>query len=517
MKANRNNKGYSLVELLITIAIFGMVMIGIAMIMRTSSVSYLDGTREVAVQTEVQIVANQVEELLVDATGTMYSGTLDDSGSIDPYWKIDKGDKSHCFRLDTSENKLLYQLRDINTGVNATPSSWSLMADYVTDFEITGWEKRVDGVEPSSYCDNKVTVKIQMDNDGYKYELSRDVFFRNAIEDNTVYQIQGTGTNTSSPTGTVEKYELDRYAVLDLEKEFGITKVTSVTSGFTNNYKFVTPDYNTNNLSVAKAITKVSDAQLDLTAATTPLCIMLNDTNRKDFSKAITESTNAVVTGNTATGSVSVQITTKKVKYLLDDTSVSGDGLVHVNLNAGDFGYTFIGVEGIDVKSMVAIADTLNPGGKPYSYSMVVYYDDGDQEYAYTDANKPKTVTGKTPSLKHEYDGNFGVSLDSNSCGIQKGFALQPDPETNGFLLVTNNDGVQWGNEANKGISEAGTRAAMAAGTYRMSIMIHYPEQSTTGSHDVLDFGVVYMGCPVTNYQGAHTYTATPADFHVAF
>ena len=65
MKANRNNKGYSLVELLITIAIFGMVMIGIAMIMRTSSVSYLDGTREVAVQTEVQIVANQVEELLL--------------------------------------------------------------------------------------------------------------------------------------------------------------------------------------------------------------------------------------------------------------------------------------------------------------------------------------------------------------------------------------------------------------------------------------------------------------------
>ena len=274
----------------------------------------------------------------------------------------------------------------------------------------------------------------------------------------------------------------------------------------------VDKEYNTNNLSVAKAIKKVSDAQLDLTAATTPLCIMLNDTNTKDFSKSITESTNAVVTGNTATGSVSVQITTKKVNYLLDNTQVSGDGLVHVNLNAGDFGYTFIGVEGIDVKSMVAIGDTLNPGGKPYSYSMVVYYDDGDQEYAYTDTNKPKTVTGKTPSLKHEYDGNFGVSLDSNSCGMQKGFALQPDPETNGFLLVTNNDAAMFLQS-----TEATTKAAMSAGTYRMSIMIHYPEQSTTGSHDVLDFGVVYMGCPVTNYQGAHTYTATPDDFHVVF
>ena len=39
----KNNKGYSFVELIITMAIFSIVMLAIILIMRTSLVSYKDG------------------------------------------------------------------------------------------------------------------------------------------------------------------------------------------------------------------------------------------------------------------------------------------------------------------------------------------------------------------------------------------------------------------------------------------------------------------------------------------
>ena len=68
MKTRLNNKGYSLVELMLTLFIFGIVMVGIALIMRTTTVSYKDGNAEVTMQTEAQIIANQVEELLVDVS-----------------------------------------------------------------------------------------------------------------------------------------------------------------------------------------------------------------------------------------------------------------------------------------------------------------------------------------------------------------------------------------------------------------------------------------------------------------
>ena len=62
----RNNKGYSLVELLISIAIFSLVMGGIISIMNTTSVFYRGGQQEVRLQEEAQIAINQIEELLID-------------------------------------------------------------------------------------------------------------------------------------------------------------------------------------------------------------------------------------------------------------------------------------------------------------------------------------------------------------------------------------------------------------------------------------------------------------------
>ena len=78
---NRKEKGYSLIELVVTIAIFSVIMVVLIVIMRTSMVSYREGLFETQMQEEVQITANQVSEFLIDAysfenqSGDSYSFT----------------------------------------------------------------------------------------------------------------------------------------------------------------------------------------------------------------------------------------------------------------------------------------------------------------------------------------------------------------------------------------------------------------------------------------------------------
>ena len=60
------NKGYTLFELMVSVAIFALIMVGIISLMRTSSIFYMGGQSEVRLQEEAQIALNQIEDLLID-------------------------------------------------------------------------------------------------------------------------------------------------------------------------------------------------------------------------------------------------------------------------------------------------------------------------------------------------------------------------------------------------------------------------------------------------------------------
>ena len=174
-----NNKGYSLVELLLAIFILALVMAGVVSIMRATSVSYRNGNSEVTVQTEAQIVANQIEELLVDAdTSVSYNS------STGIYTIVNHG-ASHQLKFDSSESTIQYK---------SGSGSWSLMAEYVEGFSIDGISTDTSEVA----CDNKVTVNVTMNNQGYKYTAVKDVYYRNAIENTSVQLLAGTGGSGSS-------------------------------------------------------------------------------------------------------------------------------------------------------------------------------------------------------------------------------------------------------------------------------------------------------------------------------
>lgn len=491
MKVKRNNKGYTLVEMLITLAIFGIIMIGIAMMMRTTSISYLKGSREVAMQTEVQIVANQVEELLVDAT-TGFSGMLTDAAGRKYCW-IQSGTTKHWLVFDSVEQELLYD--STADGSSYTDDSLSLMAEYVSDFNITGWEKL--SATPSDNCDNKVTIELAMNNEGYEYEVSRDVFFRNALEDATVYEIEGAAGGAETPEDAyTAKVSLDRYAVLNLQKEYGIVSDIAVTSNFATYYEFVNVTFRTGNTEIAKAISSASPAE----AGTATAYIRVNAATTSSTTTSVKDTQGVVVSGKDANGvEKKILLTTDAVEFTVNTSEATADGVVYFSNKTGDGqgGYTWLGVKGIDIASMINIS------GKSYQYAMVAYIDtNNDQQYALVDSNKPTVKTVSTVS--HGY--SDGVAL--NNSGVQRGLALKADPETNGFILVQDNNAL---------IANDNAKNAMLAGNMRLSIMIHLPSDSATGTHTVVDLAISAPGYDMQYYKGANTYNATPANWGITF
>ncbi len=514
MRAKRNNKGYSLVELLITIAIFGMVMIGIAMIMRTSSVSYVKGNSEVAMQTEVQIVANQLEEMFVDADNAIAKSYIT-SGELAgfPYWKIPKGGYNYYVCFDSVENELLFQKRASGGGVLVNRNAWSLMAEYVTGFDVSGWEQRQDDVEPTAACDNKITFELAMDNNGYAYEVSRDVFFRNAIEDALVYEIQEVGGGGGEEDSVIQ-YKLNRYAVLDLEKEFGITTVTGVSSvsstenTFDSFYRFVEPTYNdVSNKEPAFSIKSVKDDD-----DRSECCIMLKSNFYDDLGLEVFDTYGIVVTGTDEDGKViEVQLITDDVAFVADNNAV------HITTSAGgDYNYTFIKVEGIDVAAMLAISDDTTDAnkdttGRPFQYSLAMYSttDKESPSYSPTGSNKP-SVGIVSNVIKHTTGDCMVETINncSQDCDIRVKIGLRADPGSNGFVLMNTINGMYVGGTGQTNLN---------AGNMRIAVMVHFPYQTNNESHMVYDIPVLGQGNALATYAPVQTYDAAPATFGTTF
>ena len=93
----KNNSGYSLFELLVSIAIFSMVMLGIISIMNTTSVFYRGGQQEVRLQEEAQVALNQIEELLIDLDNTM---GIEANGAGAREYKMVKSDGVYGLKQD---------------------------------------------------------------------------------------------------------------------------------------------------------------------------------------------------------------------------------------------------------------------------------------------------------------------------------------------------------------------------------------------------------------------------------
>lgn len=224
----KKNKGYSLIELLITLAIFSIVMVALILIMRTSLVSYREGLFESSAQEEAQIVLNQVSELLVDSRGIV--------SASNPYiFKSDDGVTNFSLTWD-GDHTLYYD--------------GQVLSDSVSNFSISGLEV-VAADHTTHPADNAAIITLDVDYHGATYNnAQREVFFRNNIENPLAYDVQfGSGGGSPSPTPTdKDDIAMLRFDYLDLSAQYGIVYdcdisavpwieycTTSNTTGYTNN------------------------------------------------------------------------------------------------------------------------------------------------------------------------------------------------------------------------------------------------------------------------------------------
>lgn len=192
----RNNKGYTLVELLVTLAVFAIIMGEIGNLIMNSSKLYRNGTYEVELQTEAQQIVQQMEELLIDVS---HSVSVDSSLSYDlitisnnSMGTAGGGDSTvYFFTLEKNDPGDAYgtlyfnkTTSDVSGNVSHVP-----MAEYVQSVSL----------DMAGYSHDVVTLNVSMNNGRYGYQASQDIYLRNAV---------GSGGNSGSGGGTFD-YDLD--------------------------------------------------------------------------------------------------------------------------------------------------------------------------------------------------------------------------------------------------------------------------------------------------------------------
>jgi len=239
-----NNNGYSLIELVITMAIFSIIMLAIIMMMRTSVASYRNGLFETTMQEEAQIVANQIHDLLIDAS--YYNGTLNDN----------PGSKSYSFKGPDGDFEI-YQ--DGNNLYITKGSETQLLSNQIssTGFSIDGLAKRASD-DTSTVYDNAATINLGIEYQGREFSTKKDVYFRNNIEDIafdvngkevlTPFDVAG-GTTISGGGGgsTKEVVPVLRYHTFDVSAEYDIVYDAKLSTTF-NGILTLESDPNGNNM-----------------------------------------------------------------------------------------------------------------------------------------------------------------------------------------------------------------------------------------------------------------------------
>lgn len=175
-----DSKGYTLVELLLAIAILSIIMAQVGNIMYSATQLYLNGNMEVSLQTDAQQVIKMFEELAIECDGSIdYNATdkriiINNNASYLNDYEI---------KWVQTPGKSYGDLYMVLKSVDGTLLSTQLLASSVADISL----------DKTNYDNSsKVIFNVKMANDKYTYESSKDVYCRNHIGANDVGDGYGT-------------------------------------------------------------------------------------------------------------------------------------------------------------------------------------------------------------------------------------------------------------------------------------------------------------------------------------
>lgn len=186
------NRGFSLVELIITIAIMSIVGGAITSFIVMTQRNYNNGSAETELQTEAQLVSNQLQDLMIDAAkGISYSykkeiaeGSVEDSflmadteisaGDVVTTKTLYIYDEDKYYELvwDSTAGELRYKEYDKANAPDG--SAGELLAEFVSGFS-------VDLTELSSNRTVKYVIILEKSGTGRSYTTSHKIKLRNEV------------------------------------------------------------------------------------------------------------------------------------------------------------------------------------------------------------------------------------------------------------------------------------------------------------------------------------------------
>lgn len=184
MNLKHNNKGFSLIEIIICIAIIGLVFLGMSQMMQSGTKSYATASKEIALQTESQKVYNLMVDRIMQAkefsikeegTGVIYGK----DSSLTPFVIANPGDPTHVYKIDyiyTGTHTIIYNKATKSIYVNksvGTPdftlNEDNLVCNICTDFTLTI-------ADPTT---NEVTLHLSFEKKKSSIDLDGKVRIRN--------------------------------------------------------------------------------------------------------------------------------------------------------------------------------------------------------------------------------------------------------------------------------------------------------------------------------------------------
>lgn len=200
----RNNKGFSLVELLIAMAVSSIVFTALVLLVAQSVKSYSKQTSLAQIQSDADVVLNQISKSILEADIVyidkssdyvkLYTKTVDDTSDPTSPKHIKWG-----YYYDKNEKKLYY--------TDDTLSKKSEACDYVENFDVklsksnfTLKDGHIIEVLPMN---PELQVSITLERMKSKRTVTREYMSRNKIGENITLQKATGGELTLKATGVV--------------------------------------------------------------------------------------------------------------------------------------------------------------------------------------------------------------------------------------------------------------------------------------------------------------------------
>ena len=167
-KLRKNNRGFTLTELIVSTAILGIVALATSAFMIAGTRTYSSVNYTVRLQYEAQIAMAQLQEYTVDCTDGI---AWDDDAKI---LYIVNGNDVHLFKYDPDLTKqtLSYAKTTKAATLNVPPTSYALAAEHITDMDV-------------KLSKGQAEITLQMQRNNKTYSATQIIAMRNrpVVED----------------------------------------------------------------------------------------------------------------------------------------------------------------------------------------------------------------------------------------------------------------------------------------------------------------------------------------------